>query len=392
VVGEARLDGDRRCGPLAQAFADSLEGRWVMEAAINDVVDGGAEDVVAVAVEDQHHARSDAAEVSTAIDPAEIEVVDARRDGVQPVSPSCVAGRAFFIEERAAVGEVLDDALPAVAAVVACNLGVLVENPHQALISNEREGARRVLCGDRVAVGVEAHEGGLVDGDGDDDVSVERRLRRREELRSLLVEALPHGLQPLLSFLSGRSAPGGMMTDRCFRWMSTTCVGTFLLTALSVSGCPAESGPSPPPAPYPQATTVSPEQLAEVLPKDANGAPILLEVGGQPLTIGAPRNDAIGAAARCTDLFTTCMSKTRDRDGCVTALPRCKTAEPWSEEAACCADACVVAYEEERRLGASPREADRAVFGSTHECFPGLQDLYRADGGVPYLAPRRAPR
>jgi hypothetical protein len=145
-------------------------------------------------------------------------------------------------------------------------------------------------------------------------------------------------------------------------------------------------------APSPEAPSASPVDIAKSLPKDSEGRPILLEVAGDLLTIGAPRRDAIGAAAKCTDLLTACLRKTKDADKCAHDVPRCKTATPWNEDAACCADACVVAYEEERRLGATVSEADDAVFASTHECFPGLQELYRAAGGTPYLAPRRGGR
>jgi hypothetical protein len=176
-----------------------------------------------------------------------------------------------------------------------------------------------------------------------------------------------------------------MMTKPLGRLAFLYMVAMMMLLA----GCPA-TPPSPPPPPYPQAPSVSIDQLAEVLPKDASGKPILLEVGGVPLTLGAPRKDAIGAAAKCSDLLTSCVQVTKDVDVCVKGVARCTTAEPWNERA-CCATACVVAYEEERRLGASQLEANGAVFSSTHECFPGLQDLYRSYGGTPRRLPRRAP-
>ena len=118
----------------------------------------------------------------------------------------------------------------------------------------------------------------------------------------------------------------------------------------------------------------------------------LLEVAGLPFTPGAPRNDAIGAAARCGDLLTSCVGATKDPDGCVAQLPICATQRPWEESAPCCAKACVEAYQEERRLGADVLRSAKAVFGSDHECFPGRQELLRAAGGTPYLAPRLAPR
>jgi hypothetical protein len=150
--------------------------------------------------------------------------------------------------------------------------------------------------------------------------------------------------------------------------------------------------PAPtPPSTYPQAPTVSPDDLARVLPKDAEGRPILATVDGTNLTLGEKRVDAIGAAAACRDLIMGCVMATGDGDVCIERANRCTTSTPWLESAGCCPTACVDAYNEERRLGASPLEADAAVFGSTHECFPGLQEMIRAAGGTPRTMPRRAP-
>ena len=158
------------------------------------------------------------------------------------------------------------------------------------------------------------------------------------------------------------------------------------------TGCPATPPSStPPPAPYPQAPSIDTATLEQVLPKDADGKPILLEVGGVKLTLGAPRKDAIGAAAKCIDLVTDCIAATKDLDRCVADLPRSATAEPLNERDRCCFNACAIAYQEERRLGATEIESYSAVFGSTHECFPGRVELYRANGGTPRRFPRRAP-
>ena len=165
---------------------------------------------------------------------------------------------------------------------------------------------------------------------------------------------------------------------------------SFALVIAAGGGCPSSSSSSPPENKLPQAATLSAEQLREILPKDADGNAILLEVGGVPLTLGSPRRDAIGAAGKCTDLEGNCLIATKDLDACVEQLPVCRTATPWEEAEACCSQACIDAYREERRLGASQIEAGAAVFGSDHECFPGLQEQYRAAGGTPYLAPRRA--
>ena len=169
------------------------------------------------------------------------------------------------------------------------------------------------------------------------------------------------------------------------------------LLLVLLAACSDPPDPPPPPATpdgLPQLPSVTIDDLQQVpgMPRDENGNIILLEVAGGPITFGAPRNDAISAAARCRDLLASCVGATKDADGCVAKLPICTSDKPWEESAACCPQACVAAYQEERRLGADVLRSAKAVFASDHECFPGLQELYRAAGGTPYLAPRLAPR
>jgi hypothetical protein len=128
-----------------------------------------------------------------------------------------------------------------------------------------------------------------------------------------------------------------------------------------------------------------------VLPRDADGRPIVASVDGTALTMGPARVDPIGAAAACRDLTADCIQVTGDGDTCIATVKRCATAEPWLEPEACCPAACVDAYQEQRRLGASPVAAGSPVLGSTHECFPGLQEMIRASGGTPRLMPRLTP-
>lgn len=168
-----------------------------------------------------------------------------------------------------------------------------------------------------------------------------------------------------------------------------------MILLLLAAGCPSSSTKSTPAAPdagFPQAPTLTAEQLKQLpgVRRDVDGSVILFEVGGKPLTLGEPRRDAIGAAASCRDLEGACFQATKDLDMCVAGLPLCATEHPWEEPSPCCSLGCVKAYQEERRLGADQFAAGAAVFGSTHECFPGLQAQYRAAGGTPYLAPRRA--
>lgn len=171
--------------------------------------------------------------------------------------------------------------------------------------------------------------------------------------------------------------------------MRKTFLAFFGLIALACEQ-PPETPPAPSSSAYPQAPTVSPDDLATVLPKDAEGRPILATVDGTNLTLGEKRVDAIGAAAACRDLKNSCVMATGDADGCIEKVKRCATSTPWLEEP-CCPQACVDAYNEERRLGAEPIAANGAVFSSTHECFPGLQEMIRAAGGTPRRLPRRAP-
>jgi hypothetical protein len=173
----------------------------------------------------------------------------------------------------------------------------------------------------------------------------------------------------------------------------TACPATPPSSTPPPPPAPAPSSPDPPPTPsaYPRPPSIRVEDLARVLPRDAEGRPILTTVEGTDLSIGPKRVDPIGAAAGCSDLKNDCMQVTGDGDTCIATVKRCSSSEPWLEAEACCPAACVDAYQEQRRLGAPPSAANAAVFGSTHECFPGLQELIRATGGTPRLMPRRTP-
>ena len=80
---------------------------------------------------------------------------------------------------------------------------------------------------------------------------------------------------------------------------------------------------------------------------------------------------------------------TKDLDGCIDKVPRCTTETPWLEETPCCATACVLAYQEERRLGAplwmqtplfsgQPMSASPA---SRHSTVPPAAPLVVSPGG-----------
>ena len=49
---------------------------------------------------------------------------------------------------------------------------------------------------------------------------------------------------------------------------------------------------------YPSMRTLTPEHMAQVLPKDAPGRPVLLDVGGTALVGGADRKNSGTSAAR----------------------------------------------------------------------------------------------
>ncbi len=138
--------------------------------------------------------------------------------------------------------------------------------------------------------------------------------------------------------------------------------------------------------------SLTPTQLSELLPKDEEGRATLWKVGETNIILeqDAPEPGPNTANTACLDLKSSCLIATGGLlEECILALPKCETDEPWDEKSACCPASCIEAYQEQRELGAKPQEASFAVFGSTHECFPGLQEWYQKRGGHPYLAPRR---
>ncbi len=62
-------------------------------------------------------------------------------------------------------------------ALVARDFVGAVDQAHEPVVGNERERAPGVESGYRIPIGVEPHEGRLVDGDGADRVGLRERLR-----------------------------------------------------------------------------------------------------------------------------------------------------------------------------------------------------------------------
>lgn len=117
------------------------------------------------------------------------------------------------------------------------------------------------------------------------------------------------------------------------------------------------------------------KQVPEInlpLPKNADGVYDLLEVAGSTLQIDPTLSDPITAVGRCADLITACYEGSAPLDSCVSATRRCATKEPWKEDEDCCPDACVAAYEKERKTNADPLASFEKVFFLEPGCFPGV--------------------
>lgn len=76
---------------------------------------------------------------------------------------------------------------------MSCHDQSAVEEPHLAVVGDEREGAFGVYRGDRVAVGVEADEGLAVNAGGRDEVGVGQRIGQRKQACALVAEHLADG-------------------------------------------------------------------------------------------------------------------------------------------------------------------------------------------------------
>ncbi len=174
----------------------------------------------------------------------------------------------------------------------------------------------------------------------------------------------------------------------------------FIAMICAIAGCPDDlETPTPPPANttptiLPQLKAVPDDVIEALLPKDADGRPVLWGFADGPVVLGdAPEPGPNTASAGCVQLESSCFMATKgEGDKCADLLPVCQTETPWAEAAPCCPQACIDAYHEERRLGASILEAGGAVWSSAHECFPGLREWYRERGDPnPRLMPRRGP-
>lgn len=138
-------------------------------------------------------------------------------------------------------------------------------------------------------------------------------------------------------------------------------------------------------APYvpPDAVVVPPLPSfdAGVLPHNEAGVPVLSTGSGVQIGLaGAPRGP-VNALAGCAGLISGCYQPgVRSLDACVLSMPKCATAKPWEESAACCPASCVERYEAARIAGAPPQAAAYTVLFKSPRCIPGLDD---ALGGKP---------
>jgi hypothetical protein len=111
------------------------------------------------------------------------------------------------------------------------------------------------------------------------------------------------------------------------------------------------------------------------LPEDLTAEPLVSNDGGLPVRFEAGRADAVTAWADCAAILTACLEARGGAfDACVGGVPTCTTAEPWTEDSACCPSACVGGYQAARDAGGSEFDAFIDTFAIAPDCMPGLEE------------------
>lgn len=74
----------------------------------------------------------------------------------------------------------------------------------------------------------------------------------------------------------------------------------------------------------------------------------------------------------CTGLALACAEVAGTVDGCLAAVPTCRSARPWEAREDCCPKACKDGYQSLRDGGVDVIEAFAATFVRDYSCVPGM--------------------
>src|ERR1700744_1945810 len=194
VRGE--IEREYAAGARALLLAEDGEGAVVVAALGEQRLDGGGEHGRAIEVEQLARAPDEGADVAAVLEPEAEQLVDARDLGAEPVTALAVARAGLVGEDGGAVLGHLEGEVLSPRAGVLADDAVAVEEAHLGVGGDEREEAAGGVVADRVAVAVEADEGGLVRGGAGHEVRRDRSVGEREQPLLLFGEDLRDG--PLL--------------------------------------------------------------------------------------------------------------------------------------------------------------------------------------------------
>jgi PASTA domain-containing protein len=172
-----------------------------------------------------------------------------------------------------------------------------------------------------------------------------------------------------VSSASSSTVPSGSVISQSPSAGASATAGSAV--TLTVSSGPAGGGIGkqinyqPPPPPDPSTVTA-------VLPTNANGQPVLLEMQGLQLAIASRPRGPVEGLAVCTRWVAMCVLSSGDPslDDCAHSAPVCQTSTPWAETQ-CCPSACFSSYQTQRLAGTSPIDAFKKVY-LTGSCYPGI--------------------
>src|SRR6185312_7333890 len=153
---------EHAAGASALLLAEDGEGAVVMAAFVEQLLDRRGEHGGAVEVEQLARAPDEGADVAAVLEPEAQQLVDAGDLGAKPISALAVARGGLVGKDGGAMLGQLEGEILSPRAGVLADDAALVEQAHLGVGGDEREDTARGVVTDRVAVAVEADEGGLV--------------------------------------------------------------------------------------------------------------------------------------------------------------------------------------------------------------------------------------
>src|SRR5262245_16502515 len=190
VLGQGHGDGGRLLALFAPALEDEAHGIGVRHVALEGLENRGLELCGAVAGQELHQGRGDAAEIAAALGGANEQTLDCWDRGSEMIGGAVTAGGMLLCHQCRDVRTILDLGTLIEGAGMASEDVLAVEDAHLVEIGEQREHPAHVGMRDGIIVEVEADVGGLARDDHFALIDGIGVLRQGEEVWRLFGESL----------------------------------------------------------------------------------------------------------------------------------------------------------------------------------------------------------